>query len=149
MKTLRRPTTTRNVLQAMQHTNVIICLPTFKCPFDTSLFNCRVETFNNLLYLDILTHGHAFLLDSNLNLQYDYSMFDRYTGSIKHRGLPRIFKYLLDLITGITEQSDITQIDIIKSKKPAKPNDFFSRLSTSTLLISKYGSIFYALLSIL
>lgn len=97
----------RNTLQAVQHTNIIICLPTYKYPFDTSLFNCRVETFNNLLYLDVLTHGHAYLLDSNLNLQYDYTMFKTYSGSINQHGLRTVFKDLLDLITDITQNIDM------------------------------------------
>lgn len=97
----------RNALQVIQHTNIIICLPTYKYPFDTSLFNCRVETFNNLLYLDVLTHRHAYILDSNLNLQYDYTMFNTYSGSINNRGLRTIFKDLLDSITDIKQSIDM------------------------------------------
>lgn len=115
----------REVLQAIQHTNIIICLPTYKCPFDTSLFNCRVETFNNLLYLDILTHGHAFLLDSNLNLEYDYSMFNKYSGSMNNRGLATIFKDLLDLITDISQNVDMHHKDINKKEGTMINDNFF------------------------
>lgn len=40
-----------------------------------TMFNWRVETFNNLLYLDIMTHEHAYILDSNKYLDYNYNMF--------------------------------------------------------------------------
>lgn len=88
----------REVLQEISHTNVIICTPTYKFYNNNYLFNSRIETFNNLLYLDIITHGHAYFLDSNKNLKYDDTMFDRRTGSINYFGVQAIFKDVKNVI---------------------------------------------------
>lgn len=45
----------RETLQKVQNTNIIICVPTFKLSNYSILFNWRIETFNNLLYLDLQT----------------------------------------------------------------------------------------------
>lgn len=58
----------KNRLTTLNHTNIIICLPTFKCGRWTELFNRRIEMFNKLLYLDVQKHEYAFILDSNLHL---------------------------------------------------------------------------------
>lgn len=91
----------RETLLDIKHTNIIMCLPTYKYTNYASLFNWRVETFNNLLYLDALTYEHVHLLDSNLNLSCDYSMYYRRTGTINNNGLYTIFKDILNLITDI------------------------------------------------
>ena len=121
----------REELQDINHTNIVICVPTYNSY--ATLFNWRVEAFNNLLYLDILTHEHAYLLDSNLNLAYDHSMFNRHTGLLNNYGLQVIFKDILDLIIDINT-SDINNSDIqslgtkvteIQSEKILMSNDTF------------------------
>lgn len=87
----------RETLSKIQHTNIIICLPTFK--FKHSLmFNCRIELFNNMLYLDVCTHEYAYLFDSNLDLSYDYNMFSKKNGSLNNYGLNNIFENLNQLM---------------------------------------------------
>lgn len=56
-----------------------------------NMYNWRVENFNNLLYLDICTHEHAYILDSNKELNYDFSMFSSYSGKIKDYGYRNVF----------------------------------------------------------
>jgi hypothetical protein len=65
------------------------------------MFNSRIEIFNNLLCLDICTHKHAYLLDSNLNLSCDYEMFHYRKGVINNTGLQVIFKDLYDMMLEI------------------------------------------------
>lgn len=91
----------RETLQKINHTNVIICLPTYKCAAYKDMFNWRIENFNNLLYLDIATHGHAYLLDSNLNLDYSYKMFNYKTGDINNFGIQIVFNDLYKLVNEI------------------------------------------------
>ncbi|KAL0860061.1 hypothetical protein ABMA27_010376 [Loxostege sticticalis] len=91
----------RESLKLIVHTNIIICLPTYKCGPLKNMFNWRVESFNNLLYLDVMTHKHAYILNSNKNINYDYSMFRRHIGIINDRGMYTIFENLNNLITDI------------------------------------------------
>lgn len=91
----------RQVLQEINHTNFILCTPTYKCEHYTNLYNSRVETFNNLLFLDVLTHEYAYLVDSNKNLTYDYTEYYRWTGAINNTGLQIIFKDIINLIDDI------------------------------------------------
>ncbi|KAF9410398.1 hypothetical protein HW555_010524 [Spodoptera exigua] len=58
----------RKILKQVSHTNIIICFPTYKLTNYNNLYNWRIETFNNLLYLDLIKHEHAFYLDSNYDL---------------------------------------------------------------------------------
>lgn len=98
----------RETLTAIRHTNIIICLPTYKCSEYTSMFNWRIEVFNNMLYLDNQTHQYAFLLDSNLELTYE--MFSYYTGRLSNNGMKNICHHLDILITDIRNTLEITQI---------------------------------------
>lgn len=82
----------RESLQKVQHTNVILCVPTFKCKSYANMYNWRIENFNNLLYLDIITHEHCYSHDSNKHLTYDHSMFSKITGAINNLGMYTIFK---------------------------------------------------------
>lgn len=93
----------RNTLMKVRHTNIIICLPTYKYSKLMNMHNWRVETFNNLLYLDVLTHEHVYLLDSNRNLEYDNTMFDQYYGGINDLGVRVILNDLGNLINDIEE----------------------------------------------
>lgn len=57
------------------------------------MYNSRIETFNNLLYLDIHSYNYAILFDSNLDLTYDRTMF-KFNGSINDHGIKNIFENL-------------------------------------------------------
>lgn len=88
----------REQVQSVHHTNVIICLPTFKLHYNANMYNKRVEHFNKLLYTDNLSYEYAYILDSNKNLLYTNYMFSRVRGSINKRGLHVIQKDLTTLI---------------------------------------------------
>ena len=113
----------REVLQEISHTNVIICTPTYKFFNNNYLFNSRIETFNNLLYLDILTHGHAYFLDSNKNLRYDDTMFDRRTGRINDFGMHTIFKDIKNMITFMLTEVILCAEDCITNSIECKETD--------------------------
>lgn len=111
-------------MKQISHTNVIICTPTYKLQNYTNIYNWRIETFNNLLYLDILSHEHAYFLDCNCNLNYDHTMFDLLKGRINNYGLRNIFENLLHLINDITI-SYMTKEEIGNSTEEA--NSLFFR----------------------
>lgn len=90
----------REKLLIVQHTNIIICSPTYK--YYINLFNKRVEAFNNLLYLDNLNFEYAYLIDSNRHLEYSTYMFNRRNGRINKRALLVIFNDVEELMEGIT-----------------------------------------------
>lgn len=96
----------RCTLQKLTHTNVIICLPTYKYGNFMDAFNWRVETFNNLMYLDTLTHEHAHIFDSNKKLDYDYTMFNRNTCRINDHGMRVILENLKYLINSIQQYNN-------------------------------------------
>lgn len=99
----------RDTLSVIRHTNIILCLPTYKCSEYTSMFNWRIEMFNNMLYLDNQSHQYAFLLDSNLELTYE--MFSYYTGRLNNNGMKNICHHLAILINKhIKNTLEITQI---------------------------------------
>lgn len=114
----------RQVLQEITNTNIIICTPTYKFFTNNYLYNSRVETFNNLLYLDTITHEHAYFLDSNENLRYDDTMFDRRTGSINSSGMQLLLKDVYRMIVYI--ESSITSckygVDLNKEMSPSQNN---------------------------
>lgn len=93
----------RDTLQMIKHTNVIICLPTYKYGYLHNMFNWRVETFNNLLYLDITTHQHAYLLDSNKKITYDFHMFHKHFGFLNNNGMYTIINNIKELISEIQD----------------------------------------------
>lgn len=82
----------RETLKKIYNTNILICLPTYKCCKFMDLFNWRVEIFNNLLYFDIMTHEYAFLIDSNRDLKYNNTMFSSRFGTLNNYGLNVIFR---------------------------------------------------------
>lgn len=89
----------RKTLLNINHTNFIICLPTFKYMKNANImFNSRIETFNNLLYLDVNSFKYAHILDSNLNLPYDHGTYNKHDGSLNKHGSMIIVSDLLDLI---------------------------------------------------
>lgn len=120
----------RETLQTLDHTNVIICLPTYKCKEYCDVFNWRVETFNNLLYLDVLSHNYAYLFDSNLQLSYNSDMFSKFKGIINNKGMQNMFKNLKQLYTDIIECNN----DYINNNKIATEilNDSSSSTKSET-----------------
>lgn len=89
----------REKLQTLTHTNFIVCLPTFKYMANKNLmFNSRIDTFNNLIYMDVETYKYAYILDSNLNLPYTYETYSQRYGSLNNKGLNTIINDLQDLI---------------------------------------------------
>lgn len=103
----------KGTLQQIDYTNVVLCLPTFRCRKFTDMFNSRVEHFNNLIYMDNTTHEYAYILDSNLNLKYDHTMFHRQTGTVNDAGMQVIVNDLNILLKKITfwnfPESDTSQ----------------------------------------
>lgn len=103
----------REILQKLNHTNIIICAPTYKYGYHTNMYNWRVENFNNLLYFDILEHKHAYFLDTNKNLKCSYDMFNKQSCTVNKYGMETIFQDIQDYINGII-QYDIQTIDSAK-----------------------------------
>lgn len=88
----------RETLFSIQHTNVILCLPTYKYKNFSQLFNCRIEMFNNLLYSDIQAHKYVTLFDTNFDLSADYTMFSRRHGSLNNNGMLNVLNNLEKLV---------------------------------------------------
>lgn len=95
----------RETLMKVQFTNIIICLPTFKCHKYATMFNWRIENFNNLLYLDNESKEYAYLLDSNLNLTYDFRMFSKLNGEVNIHGFRTILHDLGKLMNRIKDET--------------------------------------------
>lgn len=88
----------REKLQILTHTNFIICLPTFKYMENKNImFNSRIDTFNNLIYMDVETYKYAYILDSNLNLPYTYETYNLY-GSLNNKGLSIVLSDLQNIV---------------------------------------------------
>lgn len=98
-------------ISRLTHTNFVLCLPTYKNGNYTTLFNRRVELFNNLLYLDVITHEYAWILDSNRNISYDFKMFVKRTGMLNNTGMKTVINDLYDLITYIDNNYYYEQMD--------------------------------------
>lgn len=86
----------KEALRKIQHTNIILCLPTYR--FNRHIFNGRVESFSNMLYWDPEIHDYAYLLDTNLNLDYSNHLYRGYSGLIKSKALRIISEDLERLI---------------------------------------------------
>lgn len=127
----------RESLQTIKHTNIIICLPSYKYGKNTNMFNWRVENFNNLLYLDANTHEYAYIFDSNRNLKYDHSMFHRKYGTLNNFGVSVIFKNLQKYIEEIHYYKIYTETEN-KILPNEKENQDFFRDSISPNSTPKY-----------
>lgn len=102
----------KEALLKIQHTNIILCLPTFRFQKHTNLlFNWRVESFNNQLYWDRELHDYAYLLDTNLHLEYSNYMYRPVTGLIKTNALRIISTDLKQLIIDIRYAREPAPID--------------------------------------
>lgn len=82
------------ILKTIKHTNVIIALPTYRHSEYSVLYNSRIEAFNSMIYYDTELNKYATLLDSNLNLTCDYTMFSKYKGVLNNNGMKNIFQNL-------------------------------------------------------
>lgn len=114
----------RLALQKVDFTNVILCSPTYKINNYSSMYNGRIEMFNYLLCSDVAKYEYAYLIDSNLNLNCDYSMFLKYSGRVNYRGLMTIFEQIKKAIITIKgqydwemEQVQTDQTDVHKSEE--------------------------------
>lgn len=102
----------RKTLQKIQHTNIILCLPTFNCNNYSPMYNSRIETFNNLLYLDLHSYNYATLLDSNFELSYDHSMFYKRSGKLNNYGMYNIMSNILLIMKDNLDADSFSEIDI-------------------------------------
>lgn len=114
-------------LEKLMHTNVILCLPNYKLKNNINLYNRRLETFNQLLYINNWTFQYTYIFDTNLNLEYNHKMFKRSTGKINNKALYSIFQ---DLKLYIQSKVDIyhyedyqaiTNIETSKERVTYKP----------------------------
>lgn len=115
----------RDTLKTQSHTNIIICLPVYNCGYYSNVFNWRVETFNNLLYLDVSTHEYAYIMDSNSNLSYDYDMFPGQKGYINELGLRTILSSTYNLIENIKANMNRCTMEEQASLNETQNNDNF------------------------
>ncbi|KAJ2937629.1 hypothetical protein O0L34_g16899 [Tuta absoluta] len=97
----------REALEPVKNTNVILCSPAYKHEKFTNLYNSRVECFNKLLCRDIELYEYAYLIDSNKNLEYDFSMFSSDTGCLNGNGMHIVFKDIINTISMINENFEI------------------------------------------
>ncbi|CAH1645403.1 unnamed protein product [Spodoptera littoralis] len=121
----------RTVLKNIQHTNVILCMPTYsQCIDNVTLYNKRVEMFNKLLYQDILTHEHAYFIDCNKNLTWDHRMYKQNSGTVNNYGMKVIFQDIAALVTFIRENTlESTESGNINNMNEQQPELQYFRLS--------------------
>lgn len=116
----------RTILEKIDYTNFIICVPTYKICMYRDLYNARIELFNNLLLNDVNKYEYAYILDSNLNLTSDRYMFQR-NGLLNDRGMRCIIRDLQNLLEEINgyfdESLNFASNSINDSKKT--PDDPF------------------------
>lgn len=120
----------RDTLKKLRHTNILLCLPTYKCARSKDLFNWRVEIFNHILYMDNMSYTYAYLVDSNLKLKYDSTMFHSVTGRINNYGLNVIFQYIVKHVTKIHNRQPDFDAQYDKKDEnlcPLVENNFFRR----------------------
>lgn len=126
----------RETLEKIDFTNVIICLPTYRYAKFANLFNWRVELFNNLLCLDNLTHEYAYIIDSNLNLNYDLTTFQKRTGYLNNHGMRIIWRdidrfiescedYSKEMEETLENPDRVTENPIQLARKESTQSDFF------------------------
>ncbi|CAG9089082.1 unnamed protein product [Plutella xylostella] len=116
----------RHVTQSIENTNILICLPTYKYGEHKMMYNWRIETFNNLMYFDVLSNKHVFLMDPNANLSYNIDMYNKYSGQINDMGMRVVFKDILQATDDIYYK--LNNLDT--GNEPTKPlynndNDLF------------------------
>lgn len=110
----------REKLLQLNHTNFIICLPTFKYMDNSNImFNSRIDTFNNLIYMDVQTYNYAFILDSNLNLPYTHDTYNHWYGNLNNKGFSIVISDLQDLILDLDSVNTVqTIVDCSQKEQP-------------------------------
>lgn len=111
----------RNTLNAVTHTNIIICLPTYKYNTHSNMYNWRVRNFNHILYNDVSTHKYAYVLDSNADITYDFNSFYRRSGKLNNFGMESVFMCLISLINDIqyfTSNNVNNNIKVLTTHEP-------------------------------
>lgn len=53
------------------------------------MYNCKIELFNNLLYLELKNNTYAYFYDSNAKVAFD--MFSLKTGKLTNSGLKHVY----------------------------------------------------------
>lgn len=96
-----------NVIGKLNHTNFILQLPTFTLYEHASLYNCRVEVFNNLLYRKILYNNKENVFSFDTNAHVFYEMYSTYTQRLNKYGLQYIMNKLGEFITDLTNYQNI------------------------------------------
>ena len=91
----------------------------------STLFNWRIETFNNLLDLDLQTYNYATPFDSNLNLSYDFTMFSKFSRKINDRGMRNVFHNLSVTIADCNSFSQQENIADYQTSISSPRCDFF------------------------
>lgn len=107
----------RRQLQKIQHTNVVICYPTYRYGWYTSVYNSRVECFIRLLERDVQASQYAYLMDSNRHLSYDMFMVK---GCINRTGIKNVINNLGKTIKEINNYKFNDRTDILNIDKEHK-----------------------------
>lgn len=106
----------RNSMKNINHTNIIICTPTYKT--GALIHNYKVELFNNLLCLDIKNNQYAYFFDSNSTLSLE--MFSSSSGKLNKYGWRKIFEQILCNIL-IDYRLFCSQVDLTSDKTDNSP----------------------------
>lgn len=115
----------RNCLLPLSHTNVILCCPTFKVGYYYNFFNLRVEIFNQILYNDNSIYQYVYLLDSNRNLVYDFTMFNRWSGCVNMMGMRNVFLDVVRFMSGIEEEICLLSATVLKDDNVHSASELF------------------------
>lgn len=89
----------RSKLHNITNTNVIVAAPTYI--LGKMIYNYRIESFNNELFIKCLDLTNVHVFDSNKELTMD--MFSEYSGKINKNGIKCIFHYITELVKIIQE----------------------------------------------
>lgn len=89
----------RSKLHNITNTNVIVAAPTYI--LGKMIYNYRIESFNNELFIKCLDLSNVHVFDSNKELNMD--MFSEYSGKINKNGIKCIFHYITELVKIIQE----------------------------------------------
>ncbi|CAG5024565.1 unnamed protein product [Parnassius apollo] len=85
-----------------------------------------------------MTYQYSYLIDSNLNLDYNLTIFHKRTGQINDYGMQIIFKDVADLLKNIEEyqEEDCGKI-VVNSANDLKTSEIVSK-KEETLPINNY-----------
>lgn len=115
-------------LNEITNTNVVIAAPTYIC--GKTLFNKRVELFNNELYRSLLNRENVYFFDTNRNLSLD--MFSPISGKLNQKGmrciLSSLTEYLAlkqDLFNDTPNNNAYCELRTIDEEKNVDKSQFF------------------------